>query len=98
MVGPLKPGLAQILRTGPGSVTFRPPTSQLVRSRGVWNEGRWSVVLIRPLTAEDSAIPVPLKPGDRASLAFAVWDGGHRDRDGMKLITIWQDLVLQPKK
>jgi mono/diheme cytochrome c family protein len=83
---------------GPGSVTFRPPTSQLVKSRGVWKEGRWNVVLIRPLSAEGSAVPVPLKPGARASLAFAVWDGGHRDRDGMKLITIWQDLVLQPEK
>jgi hypothetical protein len=54
------------------------------------------VVLIRPLTAKGSAVPVPLKPGDHASLAFAIWDGGKRDRDGMKLITIWQDLVLQP--
>ena len=79
-------------------MTFRPPTSQLVKSRGVWKAGRWNVVLIRPLTAKGSAIPVPLKPGARASLAFAVWDGGQRDRDGMKLITIWQDLVLQPEK
>jgi hypothetical protein len=83
---------------GPGSVTFRPPTNQLVKSRGVWKEGRWNVVMVRPLTAPGAAIPVPLKPGARASLAFAVWDGGKRDRDGMKLITIWQDLVLQPEK
>ena len=26
--------------------------------------------------------------------SFAVWDGGHRDRDGQKLITIWQGLQL----
>jgi mono/diheme cytochrome c family protein len=93
---PGSPSASALEAGGPGSVTFRPPTSQLVRSRGIWREGRWKVVLIRPLTAKGSAVPVPLKPGARASLAFAVWDGGKRDRDGMKLITIWQDLVLQP--
>lgn len=95
---PGNPPASALEAGGPGSVTFRPPTSQLVKSRGVWNEGRWNVVLIRPLTAKGSAIRVPLKPGARASLAFAIWDGGKRDRDGMKLITIWQDLELEPLK
>jgi len=29
------------------------------------------------------------------SAAFAVWDGAHRDRGPQKVITIWQDLVLE---
>lgn len=92
------PAASTLEAGGPGTATFRPPMSQLVRSKGVWKDGRWNVVLVRPLSGRDSAISVPLKPGSRASLAFAVWDGGHRDRDGMKLITIWQDLVLQSEK
>jgi hypothetical protein len=36
-----------------------------------------------------------LTAGQRASIAFAVWDGGQQDRDGKKLVTIWQDLELE---
>jgi DMSO reductase family type II enzyme heme b subunit len=79
---------------GPGSVTFRVPQSQLVRAHGAWSNGRWSVLMTRSLVVspEDG---LSLEPGSRASVAFAVWDGAHRDRDGQKLITIWQDLEIE---
>jgi mono/diheme cytochrome c family protein len=80
---------------GPGSVTFRLPRSQIVDANGTWNDGRWSVILRRRLapTAPDDG--VALEPGATASVAFAVWDGSQRERDGIKLITIWQDLRLE---
>jgi complex iron-sulfur molybdoenzyme family reductase subunit gamma len=56
----------------------------------------WSVVMVRPLV-DDSAGSVPLAPGETVSAAFAVWDGSQRDRDGQKLITIWQDLAIQAR-
>ena len=31
----------------------------------------------------------------RLSVAFAIWDGTAQDRDGKKLITIWQDFELE---
>jgi DMSO reductase family type II enzyme heme b subunit len=43
-------------------------------------------------TADDG---VSLEPGAKASVAFAVWDGAAQDRDGKKLISIWQDLILE---
>jgi hypothetical protein len=79
---------------GPGSVTFRVPQSQLVRAHGAWSEGRWSVVMTRSLAVSDED-GLSLQPGARTSAAFAVWDGSHRDRDGQKLITIWQDLKIE---
>jgi DMSO reductase family type II enzyme heme b subunit len=81
---------------GPGSVTFRIPKSQLVTARGEWKDGRWTVVITRELAVESEDDGVALEPGGRASVAFAVWDGSHQDRDGKKLITIWQDLELEP--
>jgi len=39
---------------------------------------------------------VSLAPGEQASVAFAVWDGSRRDRDGQKSITIWQNLEIEP--
>jgi len=80
---------------GPGTSTFRPPTSQHVHAVGQWHEGRWTVVMTRPLVLDSPDDGVSLAPRDKASVAFAVWDGAAQDRDGRKLITIWQDLVLE---
>jgi DMSO reductase family type II enzyme heme b subunit len=79
---------------GPGTITFRPPISQSVQAQGSWKDGRWTVVMTRPLKVESGG-GVSLEPGRRVSIAFAVWDGAQRDRDGKKVITIWQDLVLE---
>jgi DMSO reductase family type II enzyme heme b subunit len=87
------PGASSLSGGGPGTVTFRPPMSQIVTAHGVWADGRWTVVMKRPLApAADEGLVV--HPGEAASVAFAVWDGAQRDRDGQKLITIWQDLEL----
>jgi DMSO reductase family type II enzyme heme b subunit len=80
---------------GPGSVTFRIPQSQIVRAHGTWGDGRWTVVMTRALSVASQADGVSLTPGDRSSIAFAVWDGTHKDRDGQKSVTIWQDLEIE---
>lgn len=80
---------------GPGSATFRPVKSQLVDAHGQWTEGRWTVVMKRALGVDAGPYGVPLEPGTKASVAFAIWDGGANDRDGKKLVSIWQDLELE---
>jgi mono/diheme cytochrome c family protein len=80
---------------GPGSVTFRLPRSQSVQAHGSWADGQWAVVLKRPLAPKSSGDGIRFRPGAKASAAFAVWDGSHRDRNGQKLITIWHDLYLE---
>ncbi|MCC6491418.1 MAG: c-type cytochrome [Pirellulales bacterium] len=81
---------------GPGTVTFRMPQSQIVQAHGAWQDGRWTVVMRRPLAPPSPDDGVALQAGKRASVSFAVWDGDKRDRDGQKLITVWQDLTLAP--
>jgi DMSO reductase family type II enzyme heme b subunit len=71
------------------------PKNQSVRAIGEWKDGRWAVVMTRSLDVGAESSGVSLKPGTMASIAFAIWDGAQRDRDGKKLITIWQDLVLE---
>jgi DMSO reductase family type II enzyme heme b subunit len=80
---------------GPRTVTFRVPQSQLVEASGTWSDGRWSVVMTRSLSAASADDGVSLDPGGRSSIAFAVWDGTHQDRDGQKSITIWQELEIE---
>jgi mono/diheme cytochrome c family protein len=79
---------------GFGTLTMRPRTSQAVTSNASWKDGHWTVVLRRPL-----AVPpgdgVRLVPGDRVSVAFALWDGAAGDRNGLKMVSVWQDLRLE---
>ena len=82
---------------GPGTVTFRPPVSQFVQADGKWHDGQWTVVMTRPLLLENDQTGISMATGERLSIAFAVWNGSRRDRDGQKLITIWQDFLLEKK-
>jgi hypothetical protein len=68
---------------GQGSATLAPPVAQDVKARGVWTDGRWTVVLRRRMAGLDAA---------SVSIAFALWDGAARDRNGQKLVSIWHDL------
>ena len=78
-----------------GSLSFVPKVAQGVYATATWSNGKWTVVLKRALQGSEGD-PLSLEPGDRVSVAFAVWDGSARDRDGQKLVSIWQDLQLQP--
>lgn len=79
---------------GVGTTTMRPKMSQIVKATGEWRTGRWTVTLRRNLTATPEE-GVALGPGDRVSVAFAIWDGAFRDRNGQKLVSIWHDLQLE---
>jgi len=80
---------------GPQTVTFRLPQNQAVDAQGQWAEGRWTVVMERSLSAPSHDSGVSLAPGERAAIAFAIWNGAQNDRDGQKRITIWNDLLLE---
>lgn len=79
---------------GFGTLTMLPRISQVVGGKGEWSDGRWTVVLSRPLSVKPDA-GLTLLPGDKASIAVAVWNGSAGDRNGQKLVTIWQDLALE---
>jgi len=79
---------------GFGTLTMLPRPSQLVLGNGEWSDSRWTVVLRRPLAVAADA-GLSLAPGEKLSVAFAIWDGEARDRDGQKLISIWHDLEVE---
>jgi mono/diheme cytochrome c family protein len=79
---------------GFGTLTMLPRPSQLVTGNGEWSDSRWTVVLRRPLKVPADA-GSSLAAGEKLSIAFAVWDGDARDRDGQKLISIWHDLEIE---
>ncbi len=88
-------GASSLTVGGPGSLTFRIPQSQLVDAQGQYRGDRWSVVMTRTLSVGSAGDGISLEPGSSASIAFAIWDGSQRDRDGKKLVTIWNDLEIE---
>lgn len=82
---------------GFGSLTTQRGEEQNVGGKGVWSQGRWHILLIRSLSSP-GPYDVHLSPGSSVPVAFGVWDGIQRDRDGQKSVTIWHTLLLEPAR
>ena len=79
---------------GLGTLTSREPAMQRIQAEGDWQQGRWQVVLRRPLSSNEEGA-LRLKPGQQVRAAFAVWDGHARDRNGQKSVSIWHTLEME---
>jgi hypothetical protein len=76
---------------GFGTLTPQPQTKQNILGKGVWKEGVWRVVFYRTL---DSLNKWDVKFGKKQPvlMSFAIWDGAHQDRNGRKVVSMWQRL------
>lgn len=79
-------GAAALTAAGPGSTTFRPKSSQFVEAKATHTHGQWTVTLTRPLSVPEGTT---FTAGKSYFLAFSLWDGASRDRNGQKQISIW---------
>lgn len=57
-----------------------------------YDDGRWTLVVRRPLVPEPLDRAAALAPGAFAPVAFAVWDGGNA---GQRAVSQWIDLSLE---
>jgi len=82
---------------GFGSFKSQPLKEQNVAGKGVWHDGFWSVFFVRDLKSKDSG-DVKFSPGKAVPVAFAIWNGEQRDRNGRKMISNWYQLILDDGK
>jgi DMSO reductase family type II enzyme heme b subunit len=62
-------------------------------AKGVWADGRWTLVIVRPLAIEGGSTLTPGKPGN---VAFAVWQGGQGEVGSRKCVTMaWTPVTVQ---
>jgi mono/diheme cytochrome c family protein len=80
---------------GFGSFKSQPASSQNVGGKGVWRDEFWNVLVTRELKSRD-ANDVTFAVNKPVPVAFALWDGQQRDRNGRKEISNWYHLVLDP--
>lgn len=79
-----------------GIGTSRTVDTELVKGQGTWKDGRWRVVIARPLRVQASAPVVQLRPGDALRIGVAVWEGSHGERGGIKAFAPdWPELRLE---
>ena len=81
---------------GFGTITPQPTENQNVEGYGEWKDGMWTVVFLRdmPKTGKWDADFTRKEP---SLIAFAIWDGLKEDRNGRKVISVWQRLNVLDK-
>jgi len=83
-----------LVAAGFGTLTSLPPPQQDVAGEGVWRDGSWVVVMRRPLFPEEPDGGAVLDGLATLPVAFAVWDGGAKDRNGTKVFSEWTTLAF----
>ena len=78
---------------GFGSITPQPAEYQNVEGSGVWKDGEWTVVFTRTFAVSGKWDAI-LDKKEPLLVAFAVWDGEKEDRNGRKVISVWQRLNI----
>ncbi len=69
--------------------------SQLASGVGVWRDGRWTVIVRRPLQTEDGTREVQLQPGQVVPIAFHAWDGANGETGLKMALSSWYFLHLR---
>ena len=80
---------------GFGTLKSQPSSGQNVMGKGVWRDGFWNLMFVRDLRPGDKD-DVAFEVGQSKPVAFAVWDGQNRDRNGRKVISNWYQLHFEP--
>ncbi len=85
-------GVDDLIAHGFGTLTHLP--KQVSKGWSRWENGRWTVVILRPLSESEWPGGAGLKPGRNTFVAFAVWDGGKGQAGSRKMRSVWAPLEL----
>ncbi|MFO0854231.1 MAG: hypothetical protein HRU72_14790 [Planctomycetia bacterium] len=78
-----------------GFGTLTSQAHQDVNGCSRYENGEWTVIMYRPLITEDPH-DVQFVPGGKTYFNIAVWNGGEKDRNGQKNISMqWHPAVLE---
>lgn len=87
-----KSPVEELVAEGFGTATHLPPGG--ATARGVWREGRWTVVISRTIDGEDP-LAMALRAGAVSNVSFAVWDGKAGNVGGKKHWCTWIPLTTR---
>jgi len=73
---------------------LQPASGWQAQGRGVFEDGRWSVVIKRALRTKDAG-DVQLEPGRLIPLAVNVWNGANEEFGLRRTISSWYFVLLE---
>jgi hypothetical protein len=73
----------------------QPTNSQDSKGKGYWKNGKWRVMVTRPLVTDEKKIDIQFETGKLIPYALAVWDGSNDEIGGQKSISSWYYLTLE---
>ncbi|MEX0777742.1 MAG: ethylbenzene dehydrogenase-related protein [Phycisphaeraceae bacterium] len=88
-----KQPVEELVAEGFGSSTHVPDSAST--ARGQWRDGRWTVVIDRPLNPSDPQAAA-LQAGKPTQISFAVWDGQAGNVGGRKHYIGWVPFEVEP--
>jgi hypothetical protein len=97
---PRRPSSVEDLIGGGFSTLTSKKKQGRVKGQAEWKNGFWRVVMKRPLSqaGNDRENEAILDPGRIQAVAFAVWNGENKERNGQKAVASWMQLVIDPVK
>lgn len=78
---------------GVTNLKLQSPDSQEAKGVSQWKDGRWRVLIKRPLFSEDKD-DTQFEKGKLIPLAITVWDGSSGEYGGKKAISSWYYITL----
>jgi len=79
---------------GFGTLTVQSLEDQQVEGKGMWQDGRWTVVFVRELDTGSSFDAHFEKVGQKL-IAVALWDGALKEKNAHKRVSFWQELKFK---
>lgn len=77
------------------NLAVQPSGSQDSKGKGYWKDGKWKIMITRPLVTGDKKIDIQFETGKLIPYALAVWDGSNKEIGGQKSISSWYYLTLE---
>ena len=77
-----------------GFGTLTTQEHQDVAGKGVYSNGKWKTVFVRPMVTSDE-FDAQFTPGMNGKINFAIWDGSDNQRGAQKSVAlIWTDMTV----
>ena len=77
------------------NLKMQPSNSQDTKGKGYWKNGKWRIMVTRPLVTDEKKIDIQFEKGKLVPYALAVWDGSNNEIGGQKAISSWYYLTLE---
>ena len=79
--------------SGFGTLTLQTQEDQQLMGKGLWKNGRWTVVCLRDLRTA-SPFDIQFRESVNALVAFALWDGKKKEKNANKKVSFWQQIEI----